>query len=402
MQSGKAFLCALATSREASMRFEFATATRIIFGPGSIKEAAPIAASFGRHALIVAGSAPDQATSLIEQLRAQGVTTATFSVTGEPSIGTVQAGMQIARENNSDVIIGHGGGSAIDTGKAIAALIANPGDPLDYLEVIGRGQALSQTPLPYIAIPTTAGTGSEVTRNAVLASHEHRVKVSLRSPSMLPRVAIVDPELTYSLPPAITASTGLDALTQLIEPYTCNAPNPLVDAICRDGIQRAARSLKRAYQNGNDAAAREDMGLAALFGGLALANARLGAVHGFAGPLGGLFPAPHGMICARLLPFVVETNIRALQTREPQSPVLQRYTEVAQLLTGRSIAEASEAIEWLHQLSVDLNVAPLSTFGFTAGDIPTIVTQAQKASSMKGNAIVLTEEELQRILSRAA
>lgn len=384
------------------MRFEFATATRIIFGPGSIKEAAPIAASFGRRALIVVGSTPDQATALIDQLRALGVTAMIFSVSGEPSIETVQAGMQIARANNCDIVIGLGGGSAIDTGKAIAALLTNPGDPLDFLEVVGRGQALQQTPLPYLAIPTTAGTGSEVTRNAVLASHEHRVKVSLRSPLMLPRVAIIDPELTYSLPPAITASTGLDALTQLIEPYTCNAPNPLVDAICREGLQRAARSLQRVYQDGSDVAAREDMSIAALFGGLALANAKLGAVHGFAGPLGGLFPAPHGMICARLLPFVGEANVRALQEREPTSPILQRYAEVAQLLTGRSTAGPGDAIEWLHQLCAELNIAPLSQFGFAPNDIPTVVAQAQKASSMKGNPIALTEEELQRILSQAA
>jgi alcohol dehydrogenase class IV len=384
------------------MRFEFATATRIIFGQSSIKEAAPIAASFGRRALIVVGSTPDQATPLIEQLVAHGVPTVAFGVASEPAIDTVQDGMKIARENNCDAIIGLGGGSAIDTGKAIATLITNPGEPLDYLEVIGRGLALQQAPLPYIAIPTTAGTGSEVTRNAVLASHEHRVKVSLRSPLMLPRVAIVDPELTYSLPPTITSSTGLDALTQLIEPYTCNAPNPLVDAICREGMQRAARSLKRAYQNGKDSAAREDMSVAALFGGLALANAKLGAVHGFAGPFGGLFPAPHGMICARLLPFVVEANVRALQTRNPNSPVLRRYDEVAQLLTGRLTAGASDAIEWLHHLCADLHVAPLSQFGFTTRDISTVVAQAQKASSMKGNPIVLTEEELQRILVEAA
>ncbi len=383
------------------MRFEFATANRILFGQGALKQAAPIAASFGRRALIVVGSTTDQATTLIDQLKAQQVEAVTFSVSGEPSIETVQAGMQFARENNCEVIIGLGGGSAIDTGKAIAALMTNPGDPLDYLEVIGRGQALTQTPLPYIAIPTTAGTGSEVTRNAVLASHEHHVKVSLRSPLMLPRVAIIDPELTYSLPPAITASTGLDALTQLIEPYTCNLPNPLVDAICGDGIQRAARSLKRAYQDGSDVAAREDMSIAALFGGMALANARLGAVHGFAGPFGGLYPAPHGMICARLLPFVVEANVRALQEREPNSPVLQRYAEVAQLLTGRSTAGASDAIGWLHQLCADLNVAPLSQFGFTAQDIPSVVAQAQKASSMKGNPIVLNAEELSEILRAA-
>jgi alcohol dehydrogenase class IV len=383
------------------MRFEFATANRILFGQGTLKQAAPLAASFGRRALIVTGSTPDQAAALIEQLGTHAVAATTFSVTGEPSIETVQAGMQIARDNRCDVIIGLGGGSAIDTGKAIAALLTNPGDPLDYLEVIGRGQPLTQTPLPYIAIPTTAGTGSEVTRNAVLASHEHHVKVSLRSPLMLPRVAIIDPELTYSLPPSITASTGLDALTQLIEPYTCNLPNPLVDALCADGIQRATRSLKRAYQNGSDVAAREDMSIAALFGGMALANARLGAVHGFAGPFGGLYPAPHGMICARLLPFVVEANVRALQEREPNSPVLQRYAEVAQLLTGRLTAGASEAIGWLHQLCADLNVTPLSQFGFTAHDIPSVVAQAQKASSMKGNPIVLTAEELSEILRAA-
>ncbi len=384
------------------MRFEFATATRIIFGQGTLTEVAPIAASIGHRAFIVTGSATEHVATLSEQLKSQNIDVIVFGISGEPSTETVQAGMQSAREHDCDMIIGLGGGSAIDTGKAIAALLANPGDPFDYLEVIGRGQALQQTPLPYIAIPTTAGTGSEVTRNAVLASHEHHVKVSLRSPLMLPRVAIVDPELTYSLPPAITASTGLDALTQLIEPYTCNAPNPLVDAICREGMQRAARSLKQAYQHGSDAAAREDMSIAALFGGLALANAKLGAVHGFAGPLGGLFPAPHGMICARLLPFVVEANVRALQMREPNSPALQRYDEVAQLLRGRSSAGASEAIEWLHQLCTDLDVAPLSQFGFTANDIPMVVAQAQKASSMKGNPLVLTDEELQRILAQAA
>ncbi len=384
------------------MRFEFATATRIVFGQGTLKEAAPIAASFGRRALIVTGSTTEHATALGEQLKSLNVEVARFGVSGEPAIETVQSGMQIAREHQSDVIIGLGGGSAIDTGKAIAALLTNPGDPLDYLEVIGRGQTLQHVPLPYIAIPTTAGTGAEVTRNAVLASHEHHVKVSLRSPLMLPLVAIVDPELTYGLPPSITASTGLDALTQLIEPYTCNSPNPLADAVCREGMQRAARSLKRAYQNGEDAAAREDMSIAALFGGLALANAKLGAVHGFAGPLGGLFPAPHGMICARLLPFVVEANVRALQAREPTAPALKRYEEVAQLLTGRSTAGASDAIEWLHQLGADLNVAPLSRFGFTANDIPMVVAQAQKASSMKGNPLALTDEELQRTLAQAA
>jgi alcohol dehydrogenase class IV len=306
-----------------------------------------------------------------------------------------------AREFGADVVIGLGGGSVLDTGKAVAALLANPGDLLDYLEVVGRGRALPQRSIPYIAAPTTAGTGSEVTRNAVLASPEHRVKVSLRSPHMLPRVAVVDPELAYSLPPAATASTGLDALTQLIEPYTCNSPNPMTDALCREGMARAARSLQRAYEDGRDAAAREDMSIASLFGGLALANAKLGAVHGLAGPLGGLFPAPHGAVCARLLPIVMAANARALRTRAPGSPALGRYAEVAEILTGRPGATIEDGIAWVSVLCDTLAVPPLSTYGMAQHDIPVVVAQGQKASSMKGNPIALTDEELARILAQA-
>lgn len=383
------------------MRFEFATATRIIFGAGTVKEVVPIASSFGRRALLIIGSGPDQETALLDQLRSNESEVDTRNVTGEPTINSVIDGVRRAREIKCNVIIGFGGGSALDTGKAIAALMTNKGDPLDYLEVIGRGQSLTQPSAPYIAIPTTAGTGSEVTRNAVLASPEHRVKVSLRGPFMLPRVAIVDPELTYALPPAITASTGLDALTQLIEPYTCNAPNPLVDAICREGMMRAARSLRRAHRDGKDADAREDMSLAALFGGLALANAKLGAVHGFAGPIGGLFSAPHGSICARLLPFVIEANVRALQSRAANSPVLDRYAEVAHILTGQTNATASDAATWLHELCSDLNVPSLSQYGLTTADFDLVIAQSQKASSMKGNPIALTDDELREILRRA-
>ena len=233
-------------------------------------------------------------------------------------------------------MIGLGGGSAIDAAKAIAALAANGGDPLDYLEVVGRGRSLTQPSLPCIAIPTTAGTGAEVTRNAVLASPEHGIKASLRSATMLPRLALVDPELTYSLPAAVTASTGLDALTQLIEPFTSSKANPLTDALCREGMMRAARSLRTAYEDGRDAAAREDMALASLFGGLALANAGLGVVHGFAGPVGGTFHAPHGAVCAAFLPHVMAVNARALRTRQPGSAALARYDEIARILTGQS------------------------------------------------------------------
>jgi alcohol dehydrogenase class IV len=272
---------------------------------------------------------------------------------------------------------------------------------LDYLEVIGHGKALAHASAPFIAIPTTAGTGSEVTRNAVLASPEYRVKVSLRSPLMLPMIALVDPALTTDLPPAITASTGLDALTQLIEPYVCSRANPMTDALCIEGIQRAARSLRKAFENGSDLAAREDMAVASLFGGLALANAGLGAVHGFAGPIGGMFPAPHGAICAALLPQVMEANIRALGQRQPHSDALRRYDEVARLLTTRRDARCGDGVEWVRALISDLRIPKLATYGIASAHLPEIVEKAEHASSMKANPIALTKAELQSILEKS-
>jgi alcohol dehydrogenase class IV len=314
-------------------------------------------------------------------------------------VDAVREAVKSARE--SEAVIGLGGGSALDAGKAIAILATNPGDVLDYLEVVGKGQALKSAPLPYIAIPTTAGTGTEVTRNAVIESPEHGVKVSLRSPLMLPRVALVDPELTYDLPPFITACTGLDTLTQLIEPFVSVKANPMADAICREGIRHAARSLRRAYLNGTDKEAREGMSLAGLFGGLALANAALGAVHGFAGPLGGMLHAPHGAICARLLPLVMDANIKALQARLPDSVALARYIEIAQFLTEDKIATAQDGVKWVRELVGDLRIPSLSVHGMTESQIPEAVQKTLKASSYKGNPIALNEAELTQILGMA-
>ena len=383
------------------MRFEFATANRVLFGPGTLREAGAAAAALGRHALVVAGAHPERAAPLLEILAAAGVGSDCFPVAGEPTTDTVRAGVARAREEGADLVIGFGGGSALDAAKAIAVLLTNRGDPLEYLEVVGRGQPLAEASAPCIAIPTTAGTGTEVTRNAVLASPEHRVKASLRSPTMLPRLAIVDPELTYALPPAVTASTGLDALTQLIEPFVSSRANPLVDALCREGLARAARSLRRAFEEGHDKAAREEMALAALLGGLALANAGLGAVHGFAGPLGGMFPAPHGAVCARLLPLVMEVNVRALQERRPDSPVLRRYDEVGRIPTGRPAAGAGEGAAWVAELVDALSIPPLSAYGMRAADVPALVEKGAAASSMKGNPLPLTPAEMAEVLARA-
>ncbi|MEW5801694.1 MAG: iron-containing alcohol dehydrogenase [bacterium] len=384
------------------MRFEFATATRIIFGQGTLQEVAPLAAGMGNRALVVTGSSLERSLSLLSQLREHRIEPVTFHVPGEPTTDIALAGVRTAREAECDLVIGLGGGSVLDTGKVIAALLTNRGDLMDYLEIIGRGQPITWPSAPYIAIPTTAGTGAEVALNAVLISPVHKVKISMRSPLMAARLAVVDPALTYTMPPSITASTGLDALTQLIEPYVSLKANPLTDGICREGMQRVARSLRHVYENGNDEAGREDMALASLFGGLALANAKLGAVHGLAGPLGGMISAPHGVVCARLLPLVMEANLDALQSRSPGSFALMRYHEIARILTGKAAAQAADGIVWVKELCTALHIPNLHEFGLTEEDFPSAVDKAQKASSMKGNPIILTAEELTRILREAA
>jgi len=384
------------------MRFEFATTARIVFGLGVLEQLGAIARPFGTRALVVTGKRPDRFKRAAALLADSGVTSVGFPVAGEPEIKTVADGVALARQNRCDLVVALGGGSALDSAKAIAAMLTNPGELLDYLEVIGRGQSLKEPAAPFIAIPTTAGTGAEVTRNAVLASPQNRVKVSLRSPLMLARVALVDPQLTFDLPPPLTITTGLDALTQLIEPFVCARNNPLTDALCREGMTRAARSLRPAVNDGRDAAAREDMALASLFGGLALANAGLGAVHGFAGPIGGLFTAPHGAVCAALLPHVTAANLLALQQRmTPGADTLRRYDQVAQILTGDPQAAAPAGVDWLQNLVADLRVPSLASYGLTPARIPDLVAQATLASSMKANPISLTSEELAAILQAA-
>lgn len=377
--------------------FEFATANRIIFGAGKLSELGEQLKGSVKRLLLVRGRSSDAILRVREILSAQGIQFNEFEVHGEPTVDVVREGVKFAE--GCDAVIGLGGGSVMDAGKALAALATNRRDIFDYLEVVGKGQPLAEKPLTYIAIPTTAGTGTEVTRNAVLDVPEHGVKVSLRSPMMLPSLAIVDPELTYSLPPEMTAASGLDALTQLIEPFVSVKANPLTDAICREGMAHAAKSLRRAYHNGNDKEAREGMALASLFGGLALANAALGAVHGFAGPLGGMLHAPHGAICAKLLPLVMEANIEAMQTEKHVG--LARYEEVARILTGNASASARDGVKWVSELVNELNIPSLSTHGMTEAHIPEAVQKTLNASSYKGNPIALKASVLQEILEKA-
>jgi alcohol dehydrogenase class IV len=393
----------MTTAGNKPIAFEFATATRIVFGAGKLREVGAIAKKAGNRALVVTGrsaSAARRAEALLNILAANGLQAVSFPVEGEPTVDVVRSGTQYAREARCNLVIGFGGGSVIDAGKAIAALLTNDGDPLDYVEVIGKGKPITMPSAPFIAIPTTAGTGAEVTRNAVLGSHEHRVKVSMRSPFMLPRVAIVDPELTLDLPKEVTAFTVLDALTQLIEPFVSNKANPLTDAICREGMRLAARSLRRVYEQGDDLAARTDMATASLFGGLALANAGLGAVHGFAAPLGGMFPAPHGAVCAVLLPHVMEMNARAAG-RTQANETLRRYEEVARILTGNAGATIQDGICWVSETCQALRIQLLRAYNVTEANFAALINKASVASSMKANPVTLTREELREILQRA-
>jgi alcohol dehydrogenase class IV len=384
--------------------FEFAAPGRIILGRGRVAEAGAIAAALARggtRALVVTGAGAERAAPLIASLETAGLGVERFSVRGEPRFDEAREATALARSERCSVVVGFGGGSAIDLAKAVAALLANPGDPMDFAEVIGGGKALSEPSYPCIAIPTTAGTGSEATRNAVLSSAEHRVKVSLRSATMLPAAAIIDPELTFGLPPGLTAQTGMDALAQLLEPFVCSSPNPLVDAICREALPLAARALPAAFEDGSDAAAREDMCFASLSGGLALANARLGAVHGIAGPLGGAFPVPHGAACAALMAPVAEANVRALRSRGDGGRALERYAEAAAMMGGGPGAAPEDLPRLLAELASRLGIGGLARFGVASEDFPELAEKAAASSSMRGNPIVLAFDEILGILEKA-
>jgi alcohol dehydrogenase class IV len=383
------------------MKFEFSTAARIVFGPGSATGIGQEAAALGRQAFVLTGARPERALPLLRQLENHHVAHVEFRVAEEPTTALVTDAVAEAGSRGCDLVIGIGGGSVLDAGKAVAAMLTNGGDLMDYLEVIGKGRPLKRLSAPYIAVPTTAGTGAEVTRNAVLESPDHKVKVSMRSPFMLPRLALVDPELTYSMPAGLTAATGLDALTQLLEAFVSRSANPLTDGICREGLRRAARALVRAFEDGGDRPAREDMCLASLCSGLALANARLGAVHGIAGPFGGMFKAPHGALCGRLLPFVAAATISALRERDPGSPAVARFEEAARILTGSPDAGAEDGAAWLRTLCNRLEVPGLSTYGFSFKHSTDLIAKSLRSSSMAGHPVDLTVPELEMILENA-
>ena len=380
------------------LSFDFATAGRIIAGPGRAQELPGLLAGLGSRVLVVTGADPARHGGLLASV---GPAATVFPVAAEPTAELVRAAVAVARTQGADVIAAIGGGSVIDTGKAVAMLLGNGGDPLDYLEVVGAGQAITRPAVPCVAVPTTAGTGAEVTANAVLAVPSHRVKASLRSPLMIPRVALVDPLLTVSSPPPVTAAAGLDALTQCLEPFVSVQATPLTDGLAREGLRRAGTGLRAAYADGGDLAARADMAMCSLLGGMALANAKLGAVHGLAGVVGGTADVPHGVACAALLAPVIEANVRAARLSPAGCDVLERYTEAARLLTGQSDASIEDGLSWVRETLILLHVPGLGTFGLESRQADDIVDQALVSSSMKGNPVRLSHADLKAILLQA-
>lgn len=385
--------------------FEFRSPPRIVFGRGALGRIGEIASSMGSRAMVVRGGRHlDGSRTMVrvtELLGSACVEWSGFTVRGEPDVGIVDRAAAEARERGCDHVIGLGGGSAMDAAKAVAGLLANGGAALDYMEVVGSGRPLERPAAPLVAVPTTAGTGTEVTKNAVITSREHGYKASMRSPHLIPRVALVDPALTDSMPPRVSAATGLDALTQLVESYTTRKANPVTDALATQGIGLAARSLVRACTSG-DPEARDDMALASLLSGLCLANSGLGAVHGFAAPLGAAFPVPHGVACAALLPHVMEANVAALRSADTGSPALARYARVGTILTGERGEGAPDAgVSHVAGLVRELEIPPLSSYGVATGDVDTLVERALGASSMKGNPVELGREALASALGRA-
>jgi len=382
------------------MKFEFHCPTEIIFGPGVLKRTGDIAGTYGKKALIVCGKNSMEKSGslslLLNEIEKHGIDGVLFDgLQNEPAVDIVDTGVKIAVKKKCDIVISMGGGSAVDLGKAISGIVTNGDTAMDYLEGVGYGKVMNKPSLPFIAIPTTAGTGSEVTKNAVITSVKHKVKKSIRNNFLFPEVALVDPELTISLPPEITAHSGMDALTQLIEAYVSGRAQPIPSALALHGIGIAGKSLEKVYLDGKNLSMRENMSFASMLSGIALANSGLGAVHGLSAELGALFDIPHGLICGILLPEIMSLNISS-------NP--EKFGEIGSALTGLAFKypeEGAEAgLEFIKSLKKTLSIdRKLSEFGIGKEDIDTIINNAS-SSSMSGNPRELSRDEIATMLEK--
>ncbi|EOD77758.1 Iron-containing alcohol dehydrogenase [Grimontia indica] len=378
--------------------FQFMTATRIIFGEGALNNSFSIFNNYGYSALIVTGRDDQRADPLLAYLSQQNIRYQRLAVHDEPLIAMVEEMAAAGRLFKPDMVIAIGGGSVMDVGKALSALIPNQGSVYDYVEVVGRALPLTAKPLPCIAIPTTAGTGSEVTRNAVMISAQENVKAAIRSPDLIPDVAIIDPTLTYGTEKSLSARCGMDAFTHLMEAYVCGEPNPLTDMICEEGLRRLAPAIIHACED-DDPKARADMAFASMLGGMAQSNAKLGAAHGLAAALGAVLDAPHGAITAQLAPYVMAENILAAREAGRIS-LLNRYRQLACILTGRMNAEPSDGIVWVQRILRRLDLETLPQLGLCDTMFEEVAVSALRSSSIKGNPLPLSESRLIHILQQ--
>ena len=370
--------------------YSFMIPGQIVFGRGTATQAAALTRARGRRVVLVHGANAARAEWLRADLAALGADITLLSCPGEPDLPGLQTALAHLRPVNPQVIVALGGGSAIDMSKALAALIPAPGTPLDHLEVVGQGLPLSADPLPFIAIPTTAGTGAEATRNAVLTLPDHARKVSLRDPRMIPNVAIIDSTLMEGAPKSTLLASGLDAVTQVIEPYLCTRANPLTDAICRDAIPRGLRALK-AVVEGPTAQDWDDIAHVSLSGGIALSNSGLGAVHGLAGVIGGVTGAAHGAICGVLLPHVLRANAAEVT---PGTDLAARFDWVLDQI-AQVYGSLSAFDDWARTHDLPrLSVHPKDRAGIAAA--------ARAASSMRANPVDLSTDTLEQIIAQAS
>ena len=392
-----------------NMPFSFFSPEAIHYGRGQSQQTANLAKGFGPSVLLVHGANAARAKWLVASCAEAGLQLTTLSCAQEPSLPDIEAALADLKGKPLDVVIALGGGAVIDFAKALAALIRCDAPPIEYLEVVGTGRALDHVPLPMIALPTTAGTGAEVTKNAVISVPDRGLKVSLRDPRMIPNIAIIDPALMQGAPKRIVLSAGLDAVTQLIEPYLCSKANPMTDALCRQGLEAGFAALRRVVE-ADDPAAWDVMGLVSLYGGLALANAGLGAVHGLAGVIGGTTNAPHGEVCGALLPAVLASH-QSKAKADPDSETALRLDWVMGLLDATFAGEMpldgdparkGKGLPGVLRWSKQHGLRGLGDMGLNPADYAEVATAGMGASSMKANPFVLTQQELIEIMQAAA
>jgi len=394
--------------------FEFSIARlpRITFGPGVFNQLPTIISSYGTQALLVTGAHSYHNlpgwSSLIEQFNLDDIHWEQCKVAQEPSPDLIDNIVREMSDRHFDVVVGIGGGSALDAAKAIAGLLKIKRSVMDYLEGVGPELPYNGPAVPFIAVPTTAGTGSEATKNAVLSVQgANGFKKSFRHDKLVAEFAIVDPELLTGCPSSVIAANGMDALTQLLESYVSLKSNALTDALAVSGLQAVRNALIPLYRKNNlinpETAKpyREKMAYAAMLSGITLAQVGLGSVHGLASPLGAFYPIPHGTVCGTLVASATQINIASMQEREPDNRALEKYAQAAEILcqkTFRNLESAhAELVQLLSDWTEDLELPRLSRYGVQEADLDKIVANS-RGSSMKTNPVVLTDQEIRQLL----